>query len=58
MSDDELVIARNELDDVNDRLFELAGLVRDAQVQLDDGMDEAAVLRRLLDRVDGVIGTN
>lgn len=57
-SDDELVIARNELDDVNDRLFEITVAARDAQVQLDDGLDPLTVVRHLLEAVDGVVGSN
>lgn len=52
------MIARNELDDLNDRMFEVAGLVRDAQSQLDDGLSPGAVLERLLGDVDRVIGSN
>ncbi|MFN8051216.1 MAG: hypothetical protein U0Q22_07275 [Acidimicrobiales bacterium] len=58
VSDDELVITRNELDDVNDRLFEVSVAVRDAQLQLEDGLKPAAILERLLSTVDTVIGSN
>lgn len=58
VSDDELVIARNELDDVNDRLFEISLAAKDAELQYGDGMDPAGVLERLLSNVDRAIGTN
>lgn len=58
VGDDELVITRNELDDVNDRLFEVAGVLRDAEMLLSDGMAPARVLRRLMEGIDGVVGTN
>lgn len=58
VSDDELVIARNELDDVNDRLFEISLAAKDAQMQYDDGMEPAGVLERFLADVDRSVGTN
>lgn len=58
VSDDELVIARNELDDVNDRLFEISLAVGDAQAQLRDGIAPATVLEHLLGAIDGIVGTN
>jgi len=58
VADDELVITRNELDDVNDRLFDVANVVRDAQVQLADGMEASKVLDHLLRAIDSVVGTN
>ena len=58
LTDDELVVARNELDDLNDRLFEIRLLASDARNQVDDRWDPSEILGLLLDRVDGVIGTN
>lgn len=58
MADDELVITRNELDDVNDRLFEVSVVAKDAQLQLDDGLAPETVLRHLLVAVDSIVGTN
>jgi len=58
VADDELVITRNELDDVNDRLFEVAAVVRDAQLQLEAGLSPTKVLEHLLVAVDSVVGTN
>lgn len=58
VADDELVITRNELDDVNDRLFEVSVVARDAQLQLDDGLAPDTVLRHLLVAVDSIVGTN
>jgi len=52
------VITRNELDDVNDRLFEVAAVVRDAQLQLEAGLSPTKVLEHLLVAVDSVVGTN
>ena len=58
VADDELVITRNELDDVNDRLFEISIAIRDAQMQLEDGLAQKLVLERLLTTIDGVVGSN
>lgn len=58
LGDDELVVTRNELDDANDRLFEVGVALRHASDQLDDGIPPTTVLERLLDVIDGVVGTN
>jgi len=58
VGDDELVIARNELDDVNDRLFEISVAVAQANDQLADGLSAETVLQHLLGAVDHAIGTN
>lgn len=52
------MIARNELDDVNDRLFEISVAVAQANDQLADGLAPETVLQHLLGAVDHVIGTN
>ena len=58
IGDDDLVITRNELDDANDRLFEIRLLVADARRDLDDRLAATRVLSRLLDGIDAVIATN
>lgn len=58
LGDDELVITRNELDDANDRLFEIRQLIAEATRDLDDGVRPATVARRLIEAADGVVGSN
>lgn len=58
VADDELVITRNELDDVNDRLFDISLAAADARAQVDDRFDPSEVLDRLLAAIDSTIGTN
>lgn len=58
IGDDDLVITRNELDDANDRLFEIRLLAADARRDLDDRLAATRVLSRLLDGIDAVIATN
>lgn len=58
VADDELVITRNELDDVNDRLFDISLAAADARSQVDDRFEPAEVLDRLLAAIDTTIGTN
>ena len=58
LSDDELVVARNELDDLNDRLYEIRLLCEEARIQAQDRWDPSEVLERLLDAAESVIGTN
>lgn len=58
LGDDELIVTRNELDDANDRLFEIRQLIAEASGDLDDGVRADVVARRLVDAIDAVVGTN
>ena len=58
LGDDELVVTRNELDDANDRLFEIRQLIAEASRDLADNLDAANVAQRLIDAVDSVVGSN
>ena len=58
LGDDELIVTRNELDDANDRLFEIRQLIADAQRDLNDGIKTNTVVTRLIDGIDSVVGSN
>ena len=58
LSDDELVVTRNELDDARDRLYLIAAAMSDANDDVASGVAAETVLERLVAEIDGVIGQN
>lgn len=58
LGDDELVVTRNELDDVRDRLYLIGTALDDARSGIDDRIDPAVLLARLIEVIDATIGTN
>lgn len=58
LGDDELVVTRNELDDVRDRLYLIGTALDDARSGIEDRLDPSSVLERLVEVIDATIGTN
>ena len=58
LGDEELVVTRNELADLRDRLLEVTDAMGDAGASLEDGIGADTVLSRLLAALDGTLGQN
>ena len=58
VSEDELIITRNELEDLNDRLFEISLAAKDSDTLLQDGVSPSKVLEQLVAAIDRAVGTN